>query len=121
MKNLKLSSEVFQRVKRKKIKLNFDGGDITSDGGLLILSELDKKLNLTKDIADVLKPFDERQPGKVEHSVQDIIRQRVYAIAAGYEEVNDHDDLRLDSLMQTAFVPAVKNGTLISLESYFLA
>jgi len=102
MNNLKLSSEVFQRVKRKKIKLNFDGGDITSDGGLLILSELDKKLNLTKDIADVLKPFDERQPGKVEHSVQDIIRQRVYAIAAGYEDVNDHDDLRLDSLMQTA-------------------
>lgn len=90
----------FSPLKGKKVVGNFKGGDITSDAGLLLLREVDKKINLTKQLATVIR--DKRHAGYVEHSVEDMLKQRVYAIAAGYEDVNDHDSLRKDVCFQTA-------------------
>ncbi len=90
----------FSPLKRKKVLANFSGGSITSDAGLLLLREIDKKLNLTSRLSKVMR--DEREPGKVEHTMLDLLRQRVYALAAGYEDINDHQTLREDACFQTA-------------------
>ena len=90
----------FTRCKRRKVEANFGGGEITSDAGVMLLSEADKKLRLTQRIAPLLN--DPRCQGKCNHSMLDLLRQRVYAIALGYEDLNDHDTLRTDTALQTA-------------------
>ena len=90
----------FSSLNRKKVEANFNGGHITSDGGLLLLREVDKRLALTKRLSQMIR--DDRHPGYVNHALEYLIRQRVYAIAAGYEDVNDHDELRKDVCFQTA-------------------
>lgn len=90
----------FSPLNRKKVQANFNGGSVTSDGGLLLLREIDKKIGLTEQLGQVIK--DNRHPGYVHHSAEDMLRQRVYAIAAGYEDVNDHDALNKDLCFQTA-------------------
>ena len=90
----------FTRCKRRKVQADFDGGEITSDAGVMLLSEVDKKLKLTERIAANL--YDPRCRGKCDHSMLDLLRQRVYAIALGYEDLNDHDTLRKDTALQTA-------------------
>ena len=91
---------VFTRCKRRKVQADFTGGDITSDAGVMLLGEVDKKLKLTQRIAPEL--YDPRCRGKCDHSILDLLRQRVYAIALGYEDLNDHDTLRKDTALQTA-------------------
>jgi hypothetical protein len=76
----------------------FDGGDISSDGGLMLLAEIDQALGLTAQMAACVD--DSRQPGKVRHSLHDLFRQRVFAIAAGYEDCNDADRLRGDPIFK---------------------
>lgn len=78
---------------------NFSGGSITSDGGLLLLREVDKRLALTKRLAKVIT--DDRHPSYIDHCVEHMLKQRVYAIAAGYEDVTDHDTLNKDLCFQT--------------------
>ena len=90
----------FTRCKRRKVQADFSGGEITSDAGVFLLSEVDKKLRLTERIAPNL--YDPRCKGKCDHSMLDLLRQRVYAIALGYEDLNDHDTLRQDTALQTA-------------------
>jgi hypothetical protein len=90
----------FARSGRREIQVDFDGGDVSSDGGLLLLREVDRRLRLTERIAVALP--DERAASRVRHSVHDMVRQRVYAIAQGHEDLNDHDSLRHDLLLQTA-------------------
>lgn len=90
----------FSSLKGKKIEASFTGGDISSDGGLLLLREVDKKLALTKKFSEAFT--DQRHPSYVNHSTHDLLKQRVYALAAGYEDVNDHDFLRNDLCFQTA-------------------
>ena len=90
----------FTRCKRRKVQADFGGGEITSDAGVMLLSEVDKKLKLTERIAPKLN--DPRCRGKCDYSMQDLLRQRVYAIALGYEDLNDHDTLRTDTALQTA-------------------
>ena len=90
----------FTRCKRRKVQADFSGGEITSDAGVFLLSEVDKKLRLTERIAPNL--YDPRLKGKCDHSMLDLLRQRVYAIALGYEDLNDHDTLRKDTALQTA-------------------
>ena len=99
MPNCTTSSMSFSPLGRKKITASFTGGSITSDGGLLLLREIDKELGLTHSIAKCIK--DERNQSYVDHKAKDIIRQRVYALAAGYEDLNDHDILRKDISFQT--------------------
>jgi hypothetical protein len=83
----------------KRLSGQFDGGDISSDGGLVLLAQADEQLGLTRRLAGCL--HDGRQPGKVRHRLDELLAQRVYQIAAGYEDCNDADDLRHDPVLKT--------------------
>lgn len=84
----------------RKIEADFEGGEVSSDGGLLLLREVDRRLDLIRRAAALLP--DERQSGKVVHSTRAMLAQRVLALAQGYEDLNDHDTLRHDLLLQSA-------------------
>jgi len=90
----------YSRCKRRKVQAEFNGGDITSDGGVMLLREVDRRLQLTKRIAAILN--DPRCQSKTQHRVLDMLRQRVYGLALGYEDLNDHSSLRKDPAIQTA-------------------
>jgi len=75
----------------------FDGGAITSDAGALLLKETDRAIGLTRRFADCF--IDYRCPELIEHAVQTLVGQRVFGIALGYEDINDHEDLRHDPVM----------------------
>ena len=90
----------FPACKRRKIKARFDGGSVTSDGGSLLLRQADRLLGLTAQAAEALE--DPRRKASCEHSLVDLLRQRVYGIALGYEDLNDHETLRHDLAFQTA-------------------
>ena len=90
----------FGRIGRRVIEANFDGGDISSDGGLLLLRRADERIGLSRAAAAVLS--DPRDPSRITHSLRDLLAQRVYGLCCGYEDLNDHDALRDDLLMQTA-------------------
>ena len=76
----------------------FDGGAITTDSGGLLLRETDRRLNLLPRLAECF--LDARNPVFVEHSVQELVSQRVYGLALGYEDLNDHEQLRQDPFMR---------------------
>src|SRR5579863_6102957 len=81
----------------REIVAEFNGGTISSDGGGLLLQETDSKMNL---LARFSRCFvDRRNRDLIEHSVEQMIRQRVYALALGYEDLNDHEQLRQDPLL----------------------
>lgn len=90
----------FPSFDRRKIEANFEGGNVSSDGGVLLLREADRRLGLLKAL-DAALP-DPRDPLYITHRQIDLLRQRVYGIAAGYEDLNDHETLRNDLLWQTA-------------------
>jgi len=90
----------FGRVGRRLIEANFDGGDLSSDGGLMLLRRVDERIGLTRAVAAVFS--DARDPAKITHRLRDLIAQRLYGLCCGYEDLNDHDSLRADLLMQTA-------------------
>src|ERR1035437_4927333 len=85
---------------RKIISANFNGGSISSDSGFLLLRELDRKLGLTEHLAGCI--IDGRDQSKVKMTIGEMIAQRVYGIACGYEDCNDHDALRSDPIMKIA-------------------
>ena len=85
---------------RRKIHINFGGGEITSDGCVLLLREIDRKIGLTEDLAKHLN--DPRNPVQVEHSSLSMVRQRIYGLGLGYEDLNDQQSLRGDTAIQTA-------------------
>ncbi len=95
-----LSKIEFPRCCRRRVEVDFAGGDITSNGGALLLSAADRRLGLLSGLARRLD--DARQAGKVAHKLLPLLRQRVYAVALGHEDVNDHDGLRDDLALQTA-------------------
>ncbi|HEX8828978.1 MAG TPA: IS1380 family transposase [Xanthobacteraceae bacterium] len=88
---------MFGRVEGRSVVAEFDGGALTSDAGGLLLGAADRRLDLVRRIARCFR--DARDPRLVEHSVATLIGQRVFAIALGYEDLNDHDELRHDPLM----------------------
>ena len=90
----------FPSFDRRKIEANFEGGDVSSDGGVLLLREADRRLGLLKALDSVLP--DPREPALITHRQIDLLRQRVYGLALGYEDLNDHDTLRHDLAWQTA-------------------
>jgi hypothetical protein len=81
----------------REIVAEFSGGTISSDGGGLLLQETDSKMNLLTRFSQCFVDF--RNPDLIEHSVEQLIRQRVFALALGYEDLNDHDQLRQDPLL----------------------
>jgi hypothetical protein len=88
---------MFGRVEGRSVVAEFDGGGLTSDAGGLLLGAADQRLGLVRRIARCFR--DARDPRLVEHSVATLIGQRVFGIALGYEDLNDHDELRHDPLM----------------------
>ena len=87
----------FHALGRREVIGRFDGGRITSDGGGLLLREVDKRLGLLDRLATCFTDY--RNPNSIEHSVQALVAQRVYGLALGYEDLNDHDVLRKDSVL----------------------
>ena len=90
----------FSSVKRRQVEADFSGGDITSNAGILLLSEIDRKIGLSRSIARAMG--DDRRKASCEHSVEELLKQRIYALALGYEDLNDHKELRHDLALQTA-------------------
>jgi hypothetical protein len=90
----------FGRLGRRVIEANFRGGAISSDGGLMLLRQLDRRIGLSKAVAQALS--DPRDPDCITHTLQDLLAQRLYGLCCGYEDLNDHDRLRHDPLLQTA-------------------
>ena len=90
----------FPPCKRRRVEARFDGGDITSDGGVLLLQQTDRRLGLSQAVAKVLD--DSRRRASCTHDLPSLIRQRLYGLALGYEDLNDHNSLREDLAMQTA-------------------
>lgn len=97
----------------------FSGGDVTSDGGVVLLREADRLLGLSKRLAKVLP--DPRKRAYCDHSMRDLVRQRLFGLALGYEDGNDHETLRHDPALQTAVgkhVPLASPPTLCRMEGW---
>ncbi len=84
----------------REIEVQFSGGEVTSDAGVLLLREQDRKLGLTKEFSKHIP--DPRNQFFVEHSTLEMLRQRVYGLCLGYEDLNDQQTLRNDTAIQTA-------------------
>jgi hypothetical protein len=89
----------FQGLGSRRVQADFEGGSITSDGGGLLLREVAVGTQLMRRFAECFTDY--RDPHLIEHTVEELIAQRVYAIALGYEDLNDHDELRRDPLLAT--------------------
>ena len=97
MTECKSKSIEFQPLNRREVVAQFNGGDITSDAGGLLLREADKRTGVLKSFAACF--VDHRESGSVRHVVEDLVAQRVYGLCLGYEDLNDHDQLRRDPLL----------------------
>jgi len=106
---MKVSSKsvLFPPVGGKEVTADFDGGDITSDCGALLVARADDKIGLTRAMSDQI--VDVRQSSKVRHTVGSLLRQRVVAIACGYEDANDFDTLSSDPAIKLACGRAPKS------------
>jgi hypothetical protein len=100
MPNCTEERDLFGVLGRRRIEVGFDGGEVSSDAGLLLLRQAERKLGLLKAAAQVLP--DPRHPDLVVHTTEQLLRQRVFGLCQGYEDLNDHDQLRLDPALQTA-------------------
>jgi Transposase DDE domain group 1 len=95
---LQLSPLHLAPVGTKAVNLDFDGGRLSSDGGLVLLNDPDNQIGLTRDLAAVLR--DPRDPRRVHFTLHDLLKQRVLQIAAGYEDANDATTLRHDPIFK---------------------
>lgn len=86
----------FSGIERRRVVAGFDGGQVTSDGGALLLKQVDEAIRLSERVSACFR--DGRKPWLIEHTVKTLVGQRVFAIALGYEDLNDHDQLRKDPL-----------------------
>ena len=87
----------FHHLGRRAVIGRFDGGKISSDAGGVLLREVEKRTQILKRLAGCFRDY--RNEDRIEHSVGSLIRQRVYGMALGYEDLNDHDSLRHDVVM----------------------
>jgi hypothetical protein len=87
----------FHRLGKRQVTARFDGGDISSDGGALLLRRVEERTQIVRQFAACFADF--RNQDLIEHEAADLIAQRVYGLALGYEDLNDHDDLRRDPLL----------------------
>lgn len=87
----------FQDLGQREVVAAFNGGKITSDGGGLLLREVEAKFRFIEQFAGCFT--DHRDPEAIEHSVVDLLKQRVFGLCLGYEDLNDHDRLRFDPLL----------------------
>lgn len=104
----------FGRVGRRVIEAAFDGGDIVSDGGVMLLRQVDRRLGLTRSAAAAFN--DSRRSASVKHGLREMLAQRIYALCCGWQDVTDHNTLRRDAVLQTAVgrVDALASGPTLS-------
>lgn len=93
-------SVLFPAIAGKEVVANFDGGDITSNSGMLLLADAERRSGVVNAISEVID--DRRQSGKIEHSVSTLVGERVFSIASGYEDANDLSSLRSDPALKVA-------------------
>jgi Transposase DDE domain group 1 len=87
----------FHPLKRREIRAEFNGGAISSDGGGLLLREVEKRMGILRQFAACFTDY--RNADLIEHTVDELVAQRVYGLALGYEDLNDHEELRNDPLL----------------------
>ncbi len=87
----------FEPLWRREIVAQFNGGNITSDGGGLLLREVEARTKILEGFAKCFTDY--RSPGMIEHPLEDLVAQRAYAFCLGYDDLNDHDELRRDPLL----------------------
>lgn len=82
---------------KREVIVEFNGGTISSDGGALLLRETDRRIRLLERFSQCF--LDGRNPALIEHRMEEMLAQRVYGLALGYEDLNDHEQLRHDPLL----------------------
>jgi hypothetical protein len=87
----------FHPLGQREVRADFNGGTITSDGGGLLLREVEKRTGIIERFAGCFT--DHRDEERIEHTVRELVGQRVYGLALGYEDLNDHDQLRRDPML----------------------
>ena len=87
----------FHPLKHREIRAQFDGGAITTEGGGLLLREVEKRIGIVRQFAACFRDY--RNSDLIEHTVEELVAQRVYGLALGYEDLNDHEELRNDPLL----------------------
>jgi hypothetical protein len=91
---------LFQELGSRKVVADFSGGTLSSDGGVLLLRQVDQRLGLSRTLAACFE--DKRDLRYADHRVEELVAQRLLGLALGYEDLNDHDQLRLDPLLAVA-------------------
>lgn len=95
----------FEQPKSPPVVVNFGGGLVTSDAGLSLIAEIDRKLQITSQFAQCFQDY--RKPNRVDHSIESLIKQRTYGLVMGYEDLNDHDELRHDPMFALAVLKII--------------
>lgn len=96
------SAETYQfgQLDRRQVVADFSGGQITSEGGLILVAQIDRHYRISERVAECFE--DQREPSRVQHEVQDLVAQRLYGLVQGYEDLNDHEQLRHDPMFGIA-------------------
>lgn len=103
------SPMLFQDLGPRKVVADFSGGYLSSDGGALLLQQVDSGLGISRTLAACFK--DDRDSSRLEHSIEQLVRQRIFALSLGYEDLNDHAQLRHDPLLATVIGKEDPMGT----------
>ncbi|AFY31111.1 IS1380 family transposase [Calothrix sp. PCC 7507] len=98
----------FESVKSCPVVVNFNGETVTSDAGVTLIAELDRKREITSRLAGCFKDY--REQNRIEHSVSSLIAQRVYGLVMGYEDINDHETLRHDVMFALSVGKSITSG-----------
>ncbi|MCC5669327.1 transposase [Nostoc sp. CHAB 5784] len=98
----------FESVLTCPVVVNFKGETVTSDAGLTLIAELDRKREITSRLAACFKDY--RKQNRIEHSVSSLIAQRVYGLVMGYEDINDHETLRHDVMFALSVGKSITSG-----------
>lgn len=79
----------FGKLDRRQVVADFSGGPITTDGGLILIAQIDQQYQISERLAACFE--DQRDPARVQHSLTNLVAQRLYGLVQGYEDLNDHD------------------------------
>ncbi|HEY9664063.1 MAG TPA: IS1380 family transposase, partial [Allocoleopsis sp.] len=90
----------FGQLERRQIVADFSGGELTHDGGLILTAEIDRRNRISERVAKCFE--DQREQGRVQHELQDLVAQRLYGLVQGYEDLNDHEQLRHERMFGIA-------------------
>lgn len=95
----------FEQPKSPPVVVNFNGGLVTSDAGLTLIAEIDRKLQITSQLAQCFQDY--RKQTRIDYSIESLIKQRIYGLVMGYEDLNDHEELRHDPMFALAILKSI--------------